>query len=208
MTLTDPRISVRRSFFSATFDALEEAHAWAQGRSPWARGALLAYLLYAGISSRLSPEYESWFGGITLAFHEMGHLLFLPFGRTLMFLGGTLTQLAVPLICAAYLLLIQRDWFGFAVGLSWLGLSLRNSAIYVDDANRLNLPLVGFGEDVQHDWETLLTEWHVLNSAQDIAAAIDRLAVTTWVFSMMFGGWLVVVMLVSSRARTRPLMAP
>lgn len=185
------------------FESLRiDVREWAEGRSPWARAALMLYLVHAFVShvaSGLGGPYRSWFAGITLAFHELGHLLFQGLGRTMMLLGGSILQIVIPVAAAIYLLLKQRDWFGFAVCGSWLGTSLFELATYVDDANRLELPLVGMGEDVLHDWETLLTEWHVLNHAQTLAAAVQALAVLVSVGSIALGGWLLVLMWQSRR---------
>ena len=51
-----------------------------------------------------------------LVFHEAGHILFLPLGRFMTVLGGSLTQVLVPLVCAGAFLWQTRDAFGAAVG--------------------------------------------------------------------------------------------
>jgi hypothetical protein len=181
----------------------DEAKDWAAGRSPAPRAVLLAYLAYAGcehVKSGIGGEYCSWFAGITLAFHELGHLVFLPTGRTWMLLGGSIFQLLVPAAAGLYLLFKQHDWFGVSVCGVWLSTSLFELATYIDDANRLNLPLVGLGDDVLHDWETLLTQWHLLNQAQLIAAATHALAIAVWAASMMFGAWLLLQMWCAKRS--------
>ena len=38
---------------------------------------------------------------VNLPFHEAGHILFRPFGRLMTSLGGSITQLLMPLICLA-----------------------------------------------------------------------------------------------------------
>lgn len=150
----------------------DDAQEWAVGRSALARLPLLAYLGYAGVRHLLDPLYRSWFAGITLIFHEMGHIAFSVFGDTLMILGGTILQLLVPAAAATYLLVRQRDWFGFGVGGAWLSFSLWDMATYVSDANKNELPLVGFSDNPHHDWDTLLTRWHMLNSCDTYAATI------------------------------------
>ncbi len=95
---------------------------------------------------------------IHLPFHEAGHILFMPFGSFLMSLGGSLTQMMVPLICAGALL-ARRDRFGAAVTLWWTGQSLMDIAPYVADARALRLTLLGghTGAEVEgHDWEAIL----------------------------------------------------
>lgn len=163
---------------------------YCQGRSPWARGVLALYLAYAGVRHVADPLYRSWFAGITLVFHELGHIVFAPFGRTLMLLGGSIMQLLIPLAAGAYLLLRQRDWFGLLVGQSWLAFSTWELATYIDDANKERLPLVSMGGVPEHDWSTLLTDWHLLNSCGTIASVTRGVAFLLWASAMAATTWL------------------
>ena len=55
-----------------------------------------------------------------LVFHEAGHILFIPLGRFMTVLGGSLTQVLVPLVCAGAFLWQTRDAFGAAAAcLAW-----------------------------------------------------------------------------------------
>jgi hypothetical protein len=96
---------------------------------------------------------------VHIPFHEAGHVLLSPFGRFVSVLGGSLFQVAVPLACAAVLLLKTHDAFGAAVALWWGGQSLMDLAPYIADARALQLVLLGgrTGAEVEgHDWEYLL----------------------------------------------------
>jgi len=161
---------------------------------------LLLYLLYAGVRHLADPMYRSWFAGITLAFHEMGHIVFAPFGRTLMLLGGSIFQVTIPLLAALYLWLRQRDYFGAAVGGAWLSYATWEMATYIDDANKERLGLVGFTDHPEHDWSALLTSWRLLNHSQTIATAVDVVALIIWTASMTFAVWLCWVMFRSRQA--------
>jgi hypothetical protein len=180
---------------AATVAALrDDVEEWCVGRSWAPRAALLVYLTYAGVRHIADPMYRSWFAGITLAFHEMGHLVFVPFGRTMTILGGSLMQLIVPTVASLYLLWRQHDWFGLSVGASWLAFSEWELATYVGDASREELGLVGFSDNPEHDWSTLLTEWHLLNSDHTIAACIRVVATCTWLVAIAFAIFLCVRM--------------
>lgn len=158
----------------------DHAREYCRGKSPWPRLGLTIYLVYAGFGHMRDPLYRSWFGGITLAFHELGHVVFSVFGRTWMLLGGSLMQLLVPSAAALYLLIRQGDWFGLSVGQAWLAFSSWDLATYVGDANKEQLPLVSLGGTPEHDWSTLLTQWHVLNACDAIASALRVLAFLIW----------------------------
>jgi hypothetical protein len=111
---------------------------------------------------------------VNLPFHEAGHVLFRPFGHFLMSLGGTLGQLAIPLVCMAVFLVKTRDTFAAGFCLWWLGVNFMDLAPYIGDARSLTLPLVGGNVGSSspygfHDWEYLLTETGLL--AYDTALA-------------------------------------
>ena len=168
----------------------DDARDWATGRSALVRLPLLAYLVYGGIRHIFDPMYKTWFGGITLAFHEMGHLLFMFFGKTLMFLGGSIMQLFIPTAAGVYLLLRQRDWFGLAVCASWLGYSEWEMATYMADAVKEELGLVGFSGNPEHDWNTLFGQWHLLSHCEGIATFVRICAFLTWAGATAFSFWL------------------
>ncbi|MFB0506185.1 MAG: zinc ribbon domain-containing protein [Thermodesulfobacteriota bacterium] len=96
---------------------------------------------------------------VNLPFHEAGHIIFMPFGRFIMFLGGTLTQLLMPLICMSALLITSHNTFGASASLWWVGQNFMDIAPYVNDSRALKLILIGgvTGREVEgHDWENIL----------------------------------------------------
>ncbi len=190
-------------------DLYEDAREWCEEGEKWAswRIAVLAYFAYGGVcwirATAENPFPERVFKGITLVFHEMGHILWIPFGRTMTILGGSLTQLLVPMIAGVYLLLRQRDYFGAVFAKGWLAFSLWDLSVYVADAASQNLPLVSMGPgEPEHDWYTLLTQWHLLNSDQGIASGIRVAAIATWLSALGHGAWLCWLMIKAQRARS------
>jgi hypothetical protein len=91
---------------------------------------------------------------VNLPFHEAGHIIFMLFGRFIMFLGGTLGQLLIPIICMGALLITTRNTFGASASLWWLGQNFMDIAPYINDARALELVLIGgvTGRDTEgHD---------------------------------------------------------
>lgn len=174
-------------------DLRDDLELWLDERDDWiARGLLLLYLAYGLVRHIADPLYRTWFGGITLAFHEMGHILFMFFGHTLMVAGGSIMQLFIPTVAAFYLLKKQNDWFGFIVGMSWLSFSMFELATYIGDAAREELPLVSMGGGYHHDWSMLLTQWHLLNQCDGIALAVRIFAGLIGFAAIGSGGFMVV----------------
>jgi hypothetical protein len=62
---------------------------------------------------------------------------------------------------------------GFAAGCIWFFENWFNIARYLADARALQLPLVGGGD---HDWNTILSRWDLLQYDMRIAAALTLLA--------------------------------
>ncbi len=106
---------------------------------------------------RHAPDVAGLFGGITLAIHELGHILWSPLGEWFAIAGGSISQLLAPL-AAGLVIRRQGDRLGAILPLFWLASSLGNLASYIADARDMDLPLVslGDGDDVVHDWNYLL----------------------------------------------------
>jgi hypothetical protein len=105
---------------------------------------------YAGVS---------FFHLVNLPFHEAGHLIFMPFGRFMMFLGGSITQILMPVVCLVTFLVKTRDSFGASVALWWTAENFMDVAPYINDARALDLMLLGgvTGKETDgHDWENIL----------------------------------------------------
>lgn len=124
-----------------------------------------------------------------LVFHEAGHVLFLPFGRFMNVLGGSLFQFALPLTLAIAFLK-QRNPFGAVVCTWWAGQNLLDLAPYIADARALQLVLLGgrTGAEVQgHDWEYLLATLGWMRFDRTIGMGAHRLGLLMMVGALVWG---------------------
>jgi hypothetical protein len=165
------------------------------------RAILLLYLVYAELRFLRQPLSSTMFSGITLAFHEMGHLIFAFAGHFIGSLMGSGTQVLIPLI-VIIIFVRQPDYFGAAVGGFWLSFSLFELASYVGDARAMDLPLVGFSDDPEHDWHYLLSTTHLLGLDTTFAFLIRLVATGLGLASVAFAVWLLVQM---GTQRRRPM---
>jgi len=162
------------------------------------KGAFLTLLSVHGIKLIFTPilafpDSGWWLHSVNLTFHEAGHVLFMPFGRFLQVLGGTLGQLSVPatVMCA---FLLKRDIFGAVVGTWWLGESFLDIAPYINDARAGQLMLLGgvTGSEVEdyHDWEVLLTRMGMMQYDHALARLSFTMGTLLILTAMLWGGYI------------------
>ncbi len=176
--------SGRNSVFAA-------AAAWATGRNPWARLGLLLGMTWVFWRHLRDTGYNSLLGGLNLGIHELGHVVFSPFGQFLAIAGGTLLQCAAPII-AGVLFWRQRDYFAIAFALCWLGTNFFAIAPYAADAIVQELPLVsvGSGEPI-HDWGYMLGRLGWMHHATTVGGLFRAAGASAMLCGLLAGGWLV-----------------
>ncbi len=181
-------------------DLFGSMRAWCRGASAWPRVPLLLLVAYWALRHIGDAEYSSLIDGLNFGVHELGHVLFSPFGEFLAAAGGTLLQCAAPLLAAA-MFLRQRDYFAIAFCCAWLATNLFDVARYAGDARARALPLVGLGAgEPQHDWFYLLRELGLLNADRSIAALLRVGGGALFALSLTLGAWLLWEMARSARA--------
>lgn len=170
---------------------LDDAREWCRGRMWVPRALLLLILVWILLIKFRDPTRWTIFYGITLAFHEMGHLVFAWAPHFITAIMGSVFQLAVPLACVVYFVR-QPDYFGASVGGFWLAYSMYELSAYVGDARSRDLPLVGFAssEDLEHDWGYILGALHMLPADHFFAFLLRAAALLTGLASCAFAVWL------------------
>jgi hypothetical protein len=165
-----------------------------------ALAVVLALLAWSAFRNELG--YIPLLSDIDLAIHEFGHMLFMPFGiqflgNTMMILGGSLTQVAFPLLFFGYFMRKQgdgrrRDLFAAMVCLWWSGINLLSVAIYCADSRAGQLMLIDGStgqESDGHDWNNLLTRWGLLEHDTAIARWMRAIAWLMCVASIVLASW-------------------
>jgi hypothetical protein len=162
----------------------------------WASVAMLVALsawTWRFARSPLGPGVmESFLHLPDLVFHEAGHVLFLPFGRFMTVLGGSLMQFLVPVIFAGAFIR-QHQPFSACVCAWWAGQNLVDLSPYIADARALQLVLLGgrTGAEVEgHDWEYILTALGVTHLDRTIGLSAHYAGVLIMVASIATAAWL------------------
>jgi len=167
---------------------------WFAGRAVVLAGLVVWSGFFLTASMASGYAIESFLHNVNLLFHEAGHIIFRPFGELLTVLGGSLLQLLMPLLCAGTFLIKERNVFGAAVALWWVGENFLDIAPYVNDARARVLPLLGgvTGRDVPgyHDWEVILGRLGWLRQDHLIAMTLHGIGVVLMVGALGWG-WVV-----------------
>jgi hypothetical protein len=131
---------------------------------------------------RSEPGFVFLLDYANLLFHEAGHPIVGLFSTRLEPYGGTLGQLAFPVVWSVTFWR-RGKVLGVAAGSIWFFENWFNIARYLADARTMALPLVGGGD---HDWNTILSRWGLLQYDTRIAAGIRILA---WLGIAATCGW-------------------
>lgn len=153
---------------------------------------LAAFTLWGGYFITAGVNWEkigsSFLHAVNLPFHEFGHILFMPFGTFIMFLGGSLFQIVLPLICMCVFVFKQRDTFAGSIMLWWCGQNFIDVSPYIADAQYRALPLIGGGGEESHDWGNLLTMMDMLDSTQTVANCSFGIGALLIIVALVWGG--------------------
>jgi hypothetical protein len=131
---------------------------------------------------------------VVLPIHEAGHVLFIPFGRFMTVLGGSLFQVLLPLILMASFVYgfggSRRDNFAASLMLWWAAASILDLAPYIWDAYDPKLMLLGGrtgAESDGHDWQNILGDLGLIKRAHLIAGVAHTLGLLVMLAACAWG---------------------
>lgn len=154
----------------------------------WEVAALALFATLLAWSHLTRGFFAAVVAGADLVFHEAGHPIFGLLGsRFLMFLGGTLAQLALPTAAALGFARTRRPG-SFAVAIVWLGFNLVDVGTYAADASARALPLLAPDED-SHDWWNLLGMLGVREHSRGIGGTIAAIGWLLWAGAPAWSAW-------------------
>lgn len=189
---------VKSEWFQTAKAWLIESDITTESMMFYGRAAVFVAMVWWGwafITTPLETNYtgESFLHLINLPFHEAGHVIFIPLGRFMTILGGTLGQILMPMICLGTFLIKTRDPFGASVALWWTAESLMDIAPYINDARALDLMLIGGvtgKESDGHDWNNILTMLGWLEYDHRLGHLTHNFGIVLMLISYTWGGWL------------------
>lgn len=142
---------------------------------------------------------DSFMHLIVLPIHEAGHVLFIPFGRFMAVLGGSLFQVLLPLILMfAFVFGLggsRRDNFAASLMLWWAAVSIIDVAPYIWDAYDPKLMLLGGATGAEsdgHDWQNILGDLglirraHLIGGIAHLLGLLLMLAAYAWGAALLY----------------------
>jgi hypothetical protein len=124
-----------------------------------------------------------------LGIHEFGHLIVWWAPELMLQLAGSLTQVALPLLIGAYFLW-KRDRMAAVLMVAWAAESLNNVSVYIYDATRMALPLVGDdGSGAGHDWHNVLSRLGALEHTDAVAYSVRGLSAVMFAVALGLAAW-------------------
>ena len=108
-------------------------------------------------------------------------------------LGGSLFQVALPLVLGAIFLVKNRDPFAASVMLWWSAVAVMDVAPYIYDAAQPQHVLITgrTGDTGAHDFIDVLADLGLLKQARPIGRAVHAFGVAAMLLALTWGAWLV-----------------
>ena len=136
----------------------------------------------------------SFMHAIVLPIHEAGHMLFIPFGRFMTVVGGSLFQVLLPLVLMAAFMFgfggSRRDNFAASLMLWWAAVAIIDVAPYIWDAFDPKLMLLGGNTGVEsdgHDWQNILGDLGLIKRAHLLAGIAHALGLVVMLTAYAWG---------------------
>jgi hypothetical protein len=159
-----------------------------------AAGALLLIAIW-GWFALVKNDQTPIFVYLNIAVHEVGHLLFRPFGELTMLIMGSGFEVLFPLAAGLVFLIRKRDVVATAVCWGWAASALASAAIYIADADDGRLALLGAtGPDAAGDWERILGAefFDKVYLADSIAGTVRTFGYVLWLVALGLAAWVIV----------------
>ena len=159
-----------------------------------AAGALLLISVW-GWFALVKGDQTPFFVYLNIAVHEVGHVLFQPFGELTMLIMGSGFEVLFPFAVGAYFLLRKRDLVSTAVAWGWAASALASAATYIGDADDGRLSLLGAtGPDAAGDWERILGVefFDKVYLADGIAGTVRTVGFVLWGVALSLAVWAIV----------------
>ena len=122
---------------------------------------------------------------LDIAVHEVGHVLFSPFGDLVMLIMGTGFQILFPFVAGIVFAVWGRNLIAWGVCWAWAANAICDGARYIYDAPRGELMLMGAGDGLG-DWAKILGPEHFdkVYLADRLSTQFRTVGILTWIVAV------------------------
>lgn len=165
------------------------------------------YLHVCIVQFQVEQSSNLFIGGlyfVEFGVHEASHLAvaFLP--SIFVAAAGSFGEIAFTLLIV-FAAWKAKSYFAVIFGALWVALAMNSVGRYMADARAQQLPLIGPGETVQHDWNFVFTQLGWLNADTIIGTAVRGLGDVIGLAALGFGLWLLLVKLTNNPEEKQPV---
>lgn len=168
------------------------------------------YLYVLIVQFQVEESSNLFIGGlyfVEFGVHEASHLAvaFLP--SILVAAAGSFGEIVftVLIVFAAWK---AKSYFAVIFGTLWVALAMNSVGRYMADARAQQLPLIGPGETVQHDWNFVFAQLGWLNADMIIGTTVRGLGDLIGLIALGFGLWLLLVKLTNNSNDAQTISNP
>ncbi|MES2631059.1 MAG: hypothetical protein V4611_03815 [Patescibacteria group bacterium] len=124
--------------------------------------------------------------------HEASHLavFFLP--AIFVAAAGSIGEIAFTFLIL-FATIKAKAYFAAVFASLWIMLAMRNVGLYIADARAQAIPLIGPGENVQHDWNYILGQLGWLEYDKLMGNIVIWVGVAIGVLGLQFGLYLIIM---------------
>ena len=123
--------------------------------------------------------------------HEASHLIIFFLPSILVAAAGSIGEMTFTYLIL-YATLKAKSYFASVFAGLWVMLAMNSAGRYMADARSQELPLIGPGEVVKHDWNYVFGQLGWLNVDTLIGDSIRGLGDCIGVVALLFGVWLII----------------
>ena len=131
---------------------------------------------------------------IDFGVHEVSHLVVFFLPAIFVAAAGSIGEVSFTLLLL-FATLKAKSYFAAVFTGLWVMLGFMSAGRYMADARAQNLPLIGPGETVQHDWHYVFSQLGWLNADTFIGGSMQAIGIIIGAGGLLFGLYLIALKL-------------
>lgn len=139
---------------------------------------------------------------IEFGVHEASHLVFFFLPSIITAAAGSIGEISFTLLIV-FAALKARSYFAAIFGCLWVMLAMNSAGRYMADARAQQIPLIGPGETVNHDWNYVFSQLGWLDLDILIGATVRSIGDIIGALALVFGLYLIVSKIITDNKACR-----